>query len=97
MEVIGTTVDTSLLAIGDGSQIGDARRRVGTLARSLGFDETRCGQAEIIASELATNVWLHGRGGYLLLRSHNVGDGLEIIAVDRGPGMSNVDECLRDG
>nr|MBA3686624.1 ATP-binding protein [Planctomycetota bacterium] len=69
MEVIPLGPDTRQLAVSDQSQIGDARRTVGALARALGFDETRLGQAEIVASELATNLWLHGHGGYLLLRT----------------------------
>jgi anti-sigma regulatory factor (Ser/Thr protein kinase) len=98
MEVSGgVSVDTDLLEIKDQSQISMARRQISLLAHSLGFDPTQRGRIEIIASELATNVWLHGRGGNLLVRSEGLGGGIEIIAIDRGPGMANVDECLRDG
>lgn len=64
--------------------VGAARRAAARLVQ-LGAIDT--GQAELITTELATNVLRHGDGGYLLLRPD--GDGLEIIAVDAGPGIND--------
>lgn len=97
MEVTASRPDTRVIRIEDRSQIDEARRRIGAEAQERGFDATRRGQAEIVASELATNLWLHGRGGWLLVRAHGLEGGLELIAVDRGPGMGDVAACLRDG
>ncbi len=97
MGVIALDLDTRAIEVCDQSQIAGARRVAGAIARTLGFDEVHCGQVEIVASELATNLWLHARGGSLLMRSHGLIDGIELIAVDHGLGMANIDVCLRDG
>jgi anti-sigma regulatory factor (Ser/Thr protein kinase) len=95
--MIATGMQTSVFSINDHSQVVQARRDISTRVQALGFDEVQRGKVDIIVSELATNVWLHGRGGKLLVRTHDWSEGIEIIAVDRGPGMANVSECMRDG
>jgi hypothetical protein len=44
---------------------------------------------------MATNLVKHAGGGALLARA--TADGLELLAVDRGAGMADPQECLRDG
>ncbi|MCU1246518.1 MAG: phosphoserine phosphatase rsbX [Acidobacteria bacterium] len=83
------------LDIDDVSQVAAARRAAQSLAAELGFDETLRGRAAIVATECATNVARHGRGGQLHLRV--IGSELELLAVDRGPGMADVSRCLEDG
>jgi anti-sigma regulatory factor (Ser/Thr protein kinase) len=84
------------LAVHDASQVGAARRAAVTLAERLGCTATVGGNTALIVTELATNLVRHGGGGELLIRPM-ADAGLEIVAVDRGPGMANVDEALRDG
>ena len=69
------------------------------LATALGFDETRCGQVAIVAPEVASNLFKHARDGVLLLQPLEQGKaiGIEILALDRGPGMTDVSRCRRDG
>jgi anti-sigma regulatory factor (Ser/Thr protein kinase) len=69
------------------------------LATRLGFDEVGGGKAAIIAQELASNLVKHARAGMVLLRplEQNQVGGLEILALDKGPGIGNVGHCLRDG
>ncbi|MGF7238827.1 MAG: SpoIIE family protein phosphatase [Frankia sp.] len=44
------------------------------------------GEADLAATELATNLLRHATaGGYVLFR--RAGDGIELVAVDHGPGM----------
>ena len=87
------------IAIGDLSQTGDARRTAMALAKRLGFGETGIGQVGIVATELAGNLLKHARGGELLIGGYDdeTGQGLELLALDKGPGMANVDACLTDG
>lgn len=86
------------MRIEDASQIGSCRRAAQQLAQRNDFDETLVGRAGIIATELATNVLKHGKGGELVLQAISDGSNtlLEMIAIDRGPGMS-VERCMRDG
>ncbi len=90
---------SSALPITEASRVGEARRTASALARLLGFDETDCGKAALLATEVATNLLKHGRGGLLLLRVGERGPraALEVLALDKGPGMADVAHCLQDG
>jgi anti-sigma regulatory factor (Ser/Thr protein kinase) len=72
-----------------------------SLCRDLGFDETRAGQAALVVTELATNLVKHtaGAGGDLVLRPiEEAGStGIDILSLDRGPGIASIGESLRDG
>jgi hypothetical protein len=49
-------------------------------------------------TELGTNLLQHAGEGDLLLRGMNgTGQSVEVVAVDRGPGMLDPSACLRDG
>jgi len=89
---LGTSVS---LDIDDVSQVAAARRAAQALAGELGFDESLRGRAAIIATECATNVARHAGSGQIHLRV--IGDELEILTVDRGPGMADTSRCLEDG
>jgi anti-sigma regulatory factor (Ser/Thr protein kinase) len=92
------TAPTVVVPVQDSSQVGTARRAAVAAAERLGAVESDAGKVALIVTELATNLARHGGGGELLLRSlAEPAAGLEIIAIDRGPGMANVDEALRDG
>jgi anti-sigma regulatory factor (Ser/Thr protein kinase) len=89
----------TLLAIPDASHVAAARRAIEKAAKGIGFGDDDRGRATLIATELGTNLARHGKGGEILLRSvqADAGPGLELIALDRGPGIDNVAERLRDG
>lgn len=83
----------------DESQIGEVRRKAKQLGADVGLSEEVCGKISIIATELATNLARHTTGGEILLRTIDR-DGVscvELLSVDRGPGMSNVSQALEDG
>jgi anti-sigma regulatory factor (Ser/Thr protein kinase) len=82
--------------LSDESQVGEARRAVAALGRRLGLGETEMGQASLVATEAATNVVRHGGGGELLMRGLPEG-GIELLALDRGPGIADVGRALEDG
>ncbi len=85
--------------IGELSEIASARRAGNELGRRLGFDEVRTGQVAIVITEAATNIVKHAREGEILLRSLEADGrfGIEIVALDRGPGMANVALRMEDG
>jgi anti-sigma regulatory factor (Ser/Thr protein kinase) len=86
-------------SIRETSQVGDARRGAVALAGELGFGEEDAGRVAIVATELATNLLKHGAGGELLVgvREGAVGSGVECLALDKGPGIVDIDAALRDG
>ncbi|MFF3640912.1 SpoIIE family protein phosphatase [Streptomyces sp. NPDC002564] len=54
-------------------------------------------QAAVLASELASNIVKHARNGALFVQHSPLGEGLDVIAVDSGPGMPDVALSLTDG
>lgn len=98
MEVNFSGALTRAIAIDEQTQVGQARREAQQAAVALGFDETHAGRTALVATELATNVLKHGRGGSLFI-SAVAGRGcigLELCTVDRGPGFVLADG-LQDG
>jgi anti-sigma regulatory factor (Ser/Thr protein kinase) len=88
---------TAAFAMSDASKVGVARRHALSLAETLGFTQGRAGQVGIIVSELGTNLVKHAREGTLLIRAlDDHFAGVEVVSVDRGPGMTAID-ALRDG
>jgi len=90
--------------IDDPSQAAEARRKARKLAADAGFDEASVEKVSIVVSEAGTNVLKHAGGGQLLLRVLDSDDRteddrteIEVIALDSGPGMTDVDACRRDG
>ncbi|HVY17080.1 MAG TPA: SpoIIE family protein phosphatase [Rhodopila sp.] len=84
--------------IQEATDVSSARRDISGLTAALGYDETRAGQVAIIVTELAQNMLRHAGGGELLA-GPDEGDpgGIEILALDRGPGIIDVAQSLRDG
>lgn len=88
-----------VLSILESSQVGEARRLAVTLARQIGFNETERGKIGIIVTEAANNLVRHAQEGLLILQAISKHNrlGIEILALDKGPGIQNISECLRDG
>ena len=69
---------------------------MGERARMKGVE---LGRVPLIVTELATNLLLHATGGEIIIRMLpvEVAPGLEIIALDRGPGIADLHRCMMDG
>jgi anti-sigma regulatory factor (Ser/Thr protein kinase) len=81
--------------VADDSAVAEARRRALEVGAAVGLDDVHAGRLAIVASELATNLIKHARKGRLLIgagASH-----VDVLALDRGPGMADVQRCLADG
>jgi anti-sigma regulatory factor (Ser/Thr protein kinase) len=87
------------VAVADPSQIAEARREAMELAGRHGFSNEAAGRVGLVATELASNLIKHGGGGDMLVGAYDEKgrNGIELIALDRGRGMSDVAACLRDG
>lgn len=82
-----------------GEDIVRVRQIVRRWAVELGFglvDQTKIVTA---ASEIARNTVDHGGGGEVLVESlsENARRGLRLVFEDKGPGIQNIDEALKDG
>lgn len=87
------------IPITESSQPFAARVAARDLAQAVGLDEIDAHRAGIVTTELATNLVKHARDGSILLRAIDAEGiaGIEILAIDRGPGVADVEEALRDG
>lgn len=84
----------------DPSHVGEARRVAGSFARAAGGDEGQLGRIAIVATEMATNIIKHAGGGGMIVIdrfSDAQGSGVELLAIDKGPGMADLNASLSDG
>lgn len=81
------------------SQIGDARRQAARLGSALDFNELAQGRLALVVTEMATNLVRHAQEGLLLIGPYGQAAvaTIEVIAVDRGPGMRDIEHSLSDG
>ncbi len=85
--------------ISDPSHAGLVRREAVQHAEQLGMNETERGAVAIAATEMATNVLKHAGHGKVILNSmtQNGSRGLQLLALDKGPGIGDVPRALQDG
>ena len=76
-----------------------ARRAAERLAAELGMPERRGNDLAIVVAEAAGNLVKHADQGVLLLRPVRTAEhaGVEIVAIDSGPGMRDVTKAIGDG
>lgn len=86
-------------AVEDRSAVAEARRQAAALAAASGFDATVGGELALAVTEAASNIVKHANRGEVLMRRLQSGEenGVEVIALDNGPGIANMAESLRDG
>ncbi|MBX9721428.1 MAG: SpoIIE family protein phosphatase [Candidatus Obscuribacterales bacterium] len=91
--------DAQRIEVIESSQVSEARRRIIAIGLEQGLDQAAIDRLALVSTELATNLVKHATGGFLIAQGLKSDDnvGVEIFAMDTGPGMNNVEECLRDG
>lgn len=88
---------TTIIPIQDSSQVALARRTATELAAAGGLDEQRTSAASVVAVELANNILQHAGSGQLMFQYIHATGAFDIMAVDHGAGMVNMERCLEDG
>ncbi|AEV81278.1 transcriptional regulator [Actinoplanes sp. SE50] len=75
------------------------RRAAERLAAELAMPERRIADLSIVAAEMAGNLVKHAHQGTILVRTVRTAEqaGVELIAIDSGPGMSDVPHAFGDG
>ncbi|MFI5957066.1 SpoIIE family protein phosphatase [Cryptosporangium sp. NPDC051539] len=82
------------VVVSEDSAVGEARRTAHQLAAELGADQLGITRAELVATELSTNLLRHADpDGWMLLRPV-APRWVEILAVDRGPGIRDPEAAL---
>ncbi|MBA3773067.1 MAG: SpoIIE family protein phosphatase [Ramlibacter sp.] len=89
-----TTIDVC-----EKSQVAEVRRVVAERAVGLGMSEADQGRAALVATEISTNLVKYGRQGAVTVSTFAEWriKGLQMVAVDHGPGFSNFVASARDG
>lgn len=88
---------TSIVPIQDSSQVALARRTANELATAAGLDEQRRSAVNVVTVELANNILQHASSGQLLFQYLHRTGAFDIMAIDHGAGMLNIERCLEDG
>jgi anti-sigma regulatory factor (Ser/Thr protein kinase) len=96
VEVISGTFHAAF-PMGDPSRVGEARRHAVELATDCGMDEVAAGRLAIVVTELATNLLRHASNGRLWISARRARGEVEVIAVDDGPGIPDIERSLDDG
>lgn len=91
--------DAVIVAVAEPSQVGQARRLAGDWAKSEGMTEEKAGRVALVATELATNLLKHAGQGHLVLNRFADADGagVELLALDKGRGIADLNRALSDG
>jgi len=90
---------TRMFPVDDASRVAEVRRSATKMAREDGLDENQISNVSLIATEVCTNLLKHAKLGEVFLStlSGRSGAGVEVLAIDRGPGMTDIAQCLADG
>jgi anti-sigma regulatory factor (Ser/Thr protein kinase) len=91
---------TAAFAVDDATQVAEARRAASLLADRLGYSAERAGQVALVVTELGTNLARHAQSGEILLRAlDNPAEAaaIEVLALDKGPGIPDIALSRRDG
>jgi anti-sigma regulatory factor (Ser/Thr protein kinase) len=89
------------LLIDEVSKTAEARRLARSMAAGMGLDETQAEKVSIVVTEACTNLLKHAERGEVILHTVTEGLGpvpfLELLALDHGPGIEDLDRCLQNG
>jgi serine/threonine-protein kinase RsbT len=87
------------ISVASDRDVVPARAEGRQLAERLGFSRTDATLIATAISEVGRNILVHAGTGEITLKAlHGNGRcGLEVVAHDDGPGISDVDAALRDG
>lgn len=81
----------------DSSRVGEARRHASQLAQECGLDATEAGRLALVVTELGTNLARHALKGRMLLSPRPARREVEVIALDDGPGIGDLERSMGDG
>src|SRR5215203_429777 len=83
----------------DRSYFAILKKDIHALAVEVGFSATKVGEIDIVVSEIVTNLIKHAGGGQVIIKliEESGLQGIEILSIDNGPGMTDVSRMVADG
>jgi anti-sigma regulatory factor (Ser/Thr protein kinase) len=83
----------------DRSYFAIIKKEIHALASSAGFSAKRLAEIDLIVAEVVSNLSKHAIGGELFvkLKEEEKIQGIEITAIDRGPGITDINRMMSDG
>lgn len=87
------------IAVADDADIVIATKRVRELAAEQGLSEAAAARLATAVAEIACNMIVHAVGGELAVAAatDRTRRGVVVVALDRGPGIADIDQAMRDG
>jgi anti-sigma regulatory factor (Ser/Thr protein kinase) len=98
--LISSLAPQHVFPISHASDVSCARRAGQKLADELGFDDVQAGRLAIVITEAGTNILKHaGEGTLYVMRAQSGSStpGVDVLAVDAGPGIADLALSIRDG
>jgi anti-sigma regulatory factor (Ser/Thr protein kinase) len=83
----------------DRSYFAILKKDIHALAVAASFSEAKVGELDIVVAEVVSNLVKHAGGGQLLVKliEESGVQGIELISIDNGPGMTDVSRMVADG
>ena len=94
------SIQDRVIAVFEENHVAEARQEAKSIAEVLGFKRIALYEIATSVTELATNLFFHTKeGGTITLRALDADGriGLEVVSLDTGPGIPDVQEALKDG
>jgi serine/threonine-protein kinase RsbT len=83
--------------VGADADIAEAMRQARRLAEAIGFDRVSVSYIATVATELASNLFIHAGGGVFEALALGGDAGIKLVASDHGPGIADVDLAMQEG
>ncbi len=100
IKVIDSATDCKMLYNGpvqNESALILLRSRLGAISQRMGFSELKRENMLLVASEMVTNQVKHAGGTGMIQIWQQPGPVLDMLALDYGPGIDNLEHAQRDG
>lgn len=83
----------------DRSYFAILKKEIHALAASAAFSAKKLGELDIVIAEIVSNLSKHATGGELfakLIEKKGI-QGIEVLCIDSGPGMTDLNRMMQDG
>jgi anti-sigma regulatory factor (Ser/Thr protein kinase) len=98
MPVVDARHHSALHVVEDQLHVSSLRLQAMAMGRAHGFDADAVDRLGVVVTEMAANIARHATRGHIVLRpvgEHATGC-VEILALDKGPGIADMTRAMRD-